>query len=82
MEILARQATGNSENDVGAKNLSPPRMNIIVNQKKRAKDFSPLHLNVIANPEGEAIQGFTGFWIASRYADTNDGNYNLCFRHW
>ncbi|MDR2130291.1 MAG: hypothetical protein LBP56_03855 [Odoribacteraceae bacterium] len=22
---------------------------------------------VIANPKGEAIQGFTGFWIASRY---------------
>jgi hypothetical protein len=27
---------------------------------------------VIANPEGEAIQGFTDFYIASRYTDTND----------
>jgi hypothetical protein len=32
---------GNGENDVGAKNLSPPRMNIIVNQKKGRKIFRP-----------------------------------------
>jgi hypothetical protein len=27
---------------------------------------------VIANPKGEAIQEFTGFWIASRCADRDD----------
>ncbi|MDR2130767.1 MAG: hypothetical protein LBP56_06330 [Odoribacteraceae bacterium] len=39
-----------------------------------AKDFSPLHLNVIVNPEGEAIQGWSVFWIASRSADRKDGH--------
>jgi hypothetical protein len=29
---------------------------------------------VIANPKGEAIQGFIGFWIAPRYADRDDGH--------